>query len=85
MGCVGRRRLPSWHGAQLDGVALGRGVRLGSDGTPVFLTHGGSNGYWFATIRVYPKQDTVILMVTNFGNATAEKSISTLATDSLNT
>ena len=62
----------------VDGVALGWGVRLGSDGTPVFLTHEGSNGYWYAAIRVYPKQDTVILMVTNFDNATAEKSISDL-------
>ena len=61
-----------------DNFALGWGVELGSDGTPAFLTHAGSNGYCWAVIRVYPKQDTLMLMVTNFGNAIAEKSISDL-------
>jgi D-alanyl-D-alanine carboxypeptidase len=61
-----------------DNFALGWGVQFGSDGTPAFLTHQGSNGYWWAVIRVYPKQNTLMLMVTNFGNAIAEQSISDL-------
>jgi D-alanyl-D-alanine carboxypeptidase len=59
----------------IDGYALGWGVRQGPDGVPVLLTHNGSNGYWMSTIRIYPKRDTIILGVANFGGAVAEKSI----------
>jgi hypothetical protein len=62
----------------IDGVALGWGVRLGPDSRPQILTHKGSNGYWFAAIAVYPPQDTLVLMVTNFGNDVAKKSIEDL-------
>jgi CubicO group peptidase (beta-lactamase class C family) len=59
----------------IDGYALGWGVRQGPDGVPALLTHNGSNGYWMSTIRIYPKRDTIILGVANFGGAVAEKSI----------
>jgi len=63
-----------------DGPALGWGVRLGPDSAPQILAHEGSNGYWFAGIAVYPEQDTFILMVTNFGNDVARRSIEDLGT-----
>ena len=62
----------------IDGVALGWGVRLGPDATPQILMHEGSNGYWFAAIAVYPQQNTLVLMVTNFGSDVAKKSIEDL-------
>ena len=42
------------------------------------LTHEGSNGAWFALISVYPKHDTIILTVTNFGRDAGRSSIEEL-------
>jgi CubicO group peptidase (beta-lactamase class C family) len=58
--------------------ALGWGALLDTDGTPKILTHGGSNGYWFASIGIYPKKRTILLMVTNFRGDVGEKSIADL-------
>jgi CubicO group peptidase (beta-lactamase class C family) len=37
------------------------------------LTHGGSNGYWFAVIWLAPNRNSGYLAVTNLGNETAEE------------
>ena len=63
-----------------DNYAMGWGSWLDSDGTPKYLTHEGSNGFWVAAICIYPKQQTIILMATNFGGDVAKKSIGDLAT-----
>jgi hypothetical protein len=43
------------------------------------LTHEGSNGYWVAAISIYPKEGTIVLLATNFGGRTGQKSIEDLA------
>jgi CubicO group peptidase (beta-lactamase class C family) len=63
-----------------DKYALGWGVALDADGSPKFLTHEGSNGYWFSQIIVFPKQDAILLAVTNFGGPVAKKSVEDLGT-----
>lgn len=45
--------------------ALGWGAKLDSDGTPALLTHTGSNGYWLADIRIFPKHDMIVLIAMN--------------------
>jgi CubicO group peptidase (beta-lactamase class C family) len=61
-----------------DNYAMGWGSWLDPDGTPKYLTHEGSNGFWVAAICIYPKQQTIILMATNFGGDVAKKSIGDL-------
>ena len=55
--------------------ALGWGAILDADGAPTLLNHLGSNGYWMAEINIYPKKNTIILVVTNLGTAAAKKSV----------
>jgi hypothetical protein len=55
--------------------ALGWGVLLDAEGAPIHMAHEGSNGYWTALINIYPKKNIIILAVTNFGSAAAERSI----------
>jgi CubicO group peptidase (beta-lactamase class C family) len=55
--------------------ALGWGSKLGPNGVPLVLTHSGSNGYWLADVRVWPKHNIVLLVVTNAGNDEAEKAV----------
>jgi CubicO group peptidase (beta-lactamase class C family) len=62
----------------VDNVGLGWGVVRGADGTPVLLMHRGSNGFWMAEVHVYPKRDTIVLMVTNSGDKVAERTIQDL-------
>lgn len=45
--------------------ALGWGVKLGPDGVPLVLTHNGSNGYWFADIRILPEENVIVLIAAN--------------------
>lgn len=56
--------------------ALGWGAKLGPDGVPLVLTHSGSNEFWYADVRVYPRHDTIVLVVSNAGNEAAEQSVS---------
>jgi CubicO group peptidase (beta-lactamase class C family) len=58
-----------------DGVAFGWGVVLGPDGSPVRLTHAGSNDLWFAEITLFPKSHTLILITTNSGSDAADKMV----------
>lgn len=62
----------------VDNVGLGWGVVRGPDGTPVQLMHRGSNGFWMAEIHVYPKRNTIVLMVINSGDNVAERTIQDL-------
>lgn len=76
----------------VDNVGLGWGVARGPsgapdgepdggpEGTPVQLMHRGSNGFWMAEIHVYPKRDTIVLMVINSGDNGAERTIQDLGT-----
>jgi hypothetical protein len=48
---------------------------LGPDGSPVRLTHAGSNDLWFAEITLFPKRRTLILIATNSGSDAAEKMV----------
>jgi D-alanyl-D-alanine carboxypeptidase len=52
--------------------ALGWGSKLGPDGVPLILTHSGSNGYWLADVRIWPKHNIVFLMAANVGGDEAE-------------
>jgi CubicO group peptidase (beta-lactamase class C family) len=52
--------------------ALGWGAKLGPDGVPLILTHSGSNGYWLADIRIWPKHNIIFLMVANRDGDEAE-------------
>lgn len=47
--------------------ASGWGV-LERDGRAVLLTHNGSNGAWFADVRIYPPTGVIYLMATNDGH-----------------
>jgi CubicO group peptidase (beta-lactamase class C family) len=53
--------------------ALGWGVKLGADGRPLVLTHNGSNGYWYADIRILPPENVILLIVTNADDAGIEQ------------
>lgn len=56
------------HTPVLEGspYALGWGAQV-RDGALLQLTHNGSNGFWFADIRIYPQTGYVFLMATNDG------------------
>jgi CubicO group peptidase (beta-lactamase class C family) len=55
---------------------LGWGVRQSLDGVSGrFLTHSGSNGYWFARIVLAPDQENGLLVVTNSGGMGAQKAV----------
>jgi CubicO group peptidase (beta-lactamase class C family) len=62
-----------------ENYAMGWGAWLDPDGIPKILMHEGSNGYWVATISVYPKRRTIILVATNFGGDVAKRSIEDLS------
>ena len=49
-----------------SGYSLGWGV-LVEDGEPLMLTHNGSDGNWFADIRIYLKKELILLSVSNDG------------------
>ena len=58
---------------------LGWGVRTSLDGVNGrFLTHSGSNGYWFARIVLAPDHENGLLIVTNSASDAAQKSIADL-------
>lgn len=63
------------HSPVTEKYAFGWGSKLGPDGTPLLLTHSGSNGFWLADIRIMPKHDMIFLVVTNAGNEAANQAI----------
>jgi CubicO group peptidase (beta-lactamase class C family) len=64
-----RLHTPGVEGGQ---YAFGWGM-LVRDGLHALLTHNGSNGAWFADIRVYPPSGYVYLMATNDGREDVAK------------
>jgi CubicO group peptidase (beta-lactamase class C family) len=63
--------------------ALGWGAKLAPDGTPMLLTHSGSNGYWLADIRIMPQKNMIFLIATNTGSDEAVRDINTALRDRL--
>jgi D-alanyl-D-alanine carboxypeptidase len=63
------------HTPVTENYALGWGVRVEADGTPLVITHAGSNGYWLAVVRIGLKDNTILLIATNAGNAAANAAI----------
>jgi len=60
---------------------LGWGVRSSLDGVNgYFLTHSGSNGYWFARIVLAPETENGLLIVSNSGSETAQKAVADVET-----
>jgi len=66
------------HPPGSDAAGLGWSVRLGPDGKVERLAHNGSNDYWYALIRIYPKTDTVILVVANDAQAPGSKAVNSV-------
>ncbi len=54
-----------------SGYALGWGVLVENE-MPIMLTHSGSDGNWFADIRIYPSTNKFLLLVSNDGREDAE-------------
>ncbi len=61
------------HSAVAKNYAFGWGVLRDKDGAITLLTHTGSNGYWVADLRIWPKHDTIVLTTMNAGGDAAEK------------
>jgi CubicO group peptidase (beta-lactamase class C family) len=65
------------HTPVVGPYALGWGVKPGPDGVPLVITHSGSNGYWIADVRIYPKKDLIVLFAANAGNEEANNAVQT--------
>lgn len=61
------------HTPVTKNYAMGWGVLRAPDGSNMVLTHTGSNGYWVADVRIFPKRNLVLLIATNAGGEVAEK------------
>jgi CubicO group peptidase (beta-lactamase class C family) len=61
------------HTPVTKNYAMGWGVVRAADGTNSVLTHTGSNGYWVADVRVFPKRNLILLITLNAGGEVAEK------------
>ena len=55
--------------------AFGWGAVMDADGIPSVLTHEGSNGYWLAEVRIFPKRDAIVLIALNAGGEEAEAAL----------
>lgn len=53
--------------------AMGWGVLRAADGSISALTHMGSNGFWVADVRIFPKRNLFFLVALNAGGELAEK------------
>jgi D-alanyl-D-alanine carboxypeptidase len=62
------------HSAVGKNYAMGWGTLRDPDGSISLLTHSGSNGYWVAEVRIFPKRNTIVLTAMNAGGDPAEKS-----------
>jgi CubicO group peptidase (beta-lactamase class C family) len=56
--------------------AFGWGAVMDADGIPSVLTHNGSNSYWLAEVRIFPKRDAIVLVALNVGGGEAEAALS---------
>ena len=67
--------------------AMGWGVLRDPQGATSVLTHTGSNGYWVADVRIFPKRQLILLSVINAGDdvaVQADKDIARAVQDHLN-
>jgi CubicO group peptidase (beta-lactamase class C family) len=53
--------------------AMGWGVLRDAQGATSVLTHTGSNGYWVADVRIFPKHQLILLTALNSGDDVAIK------------
>jgi len=60
--------------------ALGWGAVMDADGVPSVLTHTGSNGYWLAEVRIFPKREAILLVAMNAGGPQAEAAMEEIDT-----
>jgi CubicO group peptidase (beta-lactamase class C family) len=74
---LGKSSYALLHTAQEGSIfGLGWGVRTSLDGVSGrFLTHSGSNGYWFARIILAPDRENGLLLVTNSASPAAQKAV----------
>jgi CubicO group peptidase (beta-lactamase class C family) len=61
------------HAPATRNYAMGWGVLKAADGSISVLTHMGSNGFWVADVRMFPKRNLFFLVATNAGGEVAEK------------
>jgi D-alanyl-D-alanine carboxypeptidase len=61
------------HTPVTKNYAMGWGVLRAPDGSTTVLTHTGSNGYWLADVRIFPKRNLILLITMNAGGEVAEK------------
>lgn len=61
------------HTAVTKNYAMGWSVVRAPDGSNAVLTHMGSNGYWLADVRIFPKRNLILMIATNAGGDVAEK------------
>ena len=61
------------HTPVTKNYAMGWGVLKAADGSISVLTHTGSNGFWVADVRIFPKRNLFFLVVMNAGGDLAEK------------
>jgi CubicO group peptidase (beta-lactamase class C family) len=71
------------HTGQMGTIyGLGWGVRSSLDGVNgYFLTHSGSNGYWFARIVLAPATENGVLIVANSASEPAQKAVAEVETE----
>jgi len=70
--------------AYAQGYALGWGLRDQPSLGGTVLTHAGSNGAWFALIRIAPQADLAVLIATNAGGDAALKACRAAADSMVN-
>ena len=61
------------HTPVTKNYAMGWGVVRAPDGSIAALGHTGSNGYWVADVRIFPKRNLILLITLNAGGEVAEK------------
>jgi D-alanyl-D-alanine carboxypeptidase len=61
------------HTPVTKNYAMGWGVLKAADGSIAVLTHTGSNGFWVADVRIFPKRNLFFLVAMNAGGDLAEK------------
>jgi CubicO group peptidase (beta-lactamase class C family) len=61
------------HTPVAKNYAMGWGVLHAKDGSTTVITHTGSNGYWVADVRIFPKHQMILLITMNAGGEVAEK------------
>jgi CubicO group peptidase (beta-lactamase class C family) len=61
------------HTPVTKNYAMGWGVVRSADGSTAALGHMGSNGYWVADVRIFPKRNLIVLIAMNAGGDLAEK------------